>query len=229
MPFDSVQHYQDYISRLRQIPRVLEETTEVMRQGLKDGLMPPKLVVEKLPGQCDGIIAANPFLIPSKKFPKEFSEQDKKRLTDEMTKAVNDEVFPAYRKFADFLRNDYGPKGRAQLSIESLSEGKRRYAEAVKMMTTMNVTPAEVHEIGLKEVKRITAEMTRLAQGQGTRISPASAKRLTTTRSGSRPASSRSSMIFPNTSTRWSRSCRSYSAFCRRRLYGGTNPGFRQG
>src|SRR5438477_10348492 len=59
MPFDSVQHYQDYISRLHQIPRVLEETTEVMRQGLKDGLMPPKIVLEKLPGQCDGIIAAN--------------------------------------------------------------------------------------------------------------------------------------------------------------------------
>ena len=64
VPFDSVQHYQDYISRLHQIPRVLEQTTEVMRQGLKDGLMPPKLVLEKLPGQCDGIIAANPFLLP---------------------------------------------------------------------------------------------------------------------------------------------------------------------
>jgi uncharacterized protein (DUF885 family) len=146
---------------------VLEQTTEVMRQGLKDGLMPPKIVLEKLPGQCDGIIAANPFLRPTTKFPKEFSEQDKKRLTDEMTKAVNDDVFPAYKKFAEFLRNDYDPKGRAQLSVESLSDGKRRYAEAVKMMTTMNVTPAEVHEIGLKEVERITAEMTKLAQGQG--------------------------------------------------------------
>jgi len=124
-------------------------------------------VAQKLPGQCDGIIAANPFLIPTKKFPKEFSEQDKKRLADEMTKAVNDDVFPAYKKFAEFLRNDYDPKGRAQLSIESLSDGKRRYAEAVKMMTTMNVTPAEVHEIGLKEVERITAEMTKLAQSQG--------------------------------------------------------------
>src|SRR5207249_11880047 len=79
----------------------------------------------------------------------------------------NDDVFPAYKKFAEFLRNDYDPKGRAQLSIESLSDGKRRYAEAVKMMTTMNVTPAEVHEIGLKEVERITAEMTKLAQSQG--------------------------------------------------------------
>ena len=167
VPFDSVQHYEDYISRLHQIPRVLDQTTEVMRQGLKDGLMPPKLVLEKLPGQCDGIIAANPFLIPTKKFPAEFSDGDKKRLTDEITKAVNDDVFPAYKKFAEFLRTDYDPKGRTELSIESLPDGKRRYAEAVKMMTTMNVTPADVHEIGLKEVERITAEMTKLAQAQG--------------------------------------------------------------
>jgi uncharacterized protein (DUF885 family) len=167
VPLDSVQHYQDYISRLHQIPRVLDQTTEVMRQGLKDGLMPPRLVLEKLPAQCDGVIAANPFLLPTKKFPAEFSAEDKKRLTDEMTKAINDDVFPAYRKFAEFLRTEYDPKGRPELSIESLPDGKRRYAEAVKMMTTMNVTPAEVHEIGLKEVERVTAEMTKLAQAQG--------------------------------------------------------------
>jgi uncharacterized protein (DUF885 family) len=167
VPFDSVPHYQDYISRLHQIPRVLEQTTEVMRQGEKDHLMPPKLVLEKLPGQCDGIIAANPFLEPTKKFPAEFSEQDKKRLTDEITKAVNDDVIPAYRKFAEFLRTDYDPKGRTELTIESLADGKRRYAEAVKTMTTVNVPPTDVHEIGLKEVARITAEMTKLAQSQG--------------------------------------------------------------
>ncbi len=167
VPFDSVQHYQDYISRLHQIPRVLEQTTEVMRQGEKDGLMPPKLVLEKLPGQCEGIVSANPFLRPTKKFPADFSDADKKRLTDEITKAVNNDVFPAYKKFAEFLRTDYDPKGRTELSIESLPDGKRRYAEAVKTMTTLSVTPTEVHELGLKEVQRITGEMTRLAEAQG--------------------------------------------------------------
>jgi uncharacterized protein (DUF885 family) len=167
VPLDSVQHYQDYISRLRQIPRVLDQTTEVMRQGEKEGLMPPKLVLEKLPGQCEGIISANPFLQPTKKFPSDFSDADKKRLIEEMTKAINDDVFPAYKKFAEFLRTEYDPKGRNELSIESLPEGKRRYAEAVKFMTTLKVTPAEVHELGLKEVERISAEMTKLAQAQG--------------------------------------------------------------
>ena len=125
MPFDSVPHYQDYISRLQQIPRVLEQTAEVMRQGEKDGLMPPKFLLEKLPVQCDGIIAANPFLEPTKKFPAEFSEQDKKRLTDDITKAINENVIPAYKKFAEFLRTEYDPKGRTALSIESLADGKR--------------------------------------------------------------------------------------------------------
>src|SRR2546423_1431055 len=69
VPLDSVPHYEDYISRLHQIPRVLDQVTELLRQGMKHGLMPPKLVLEKLPGQCDGIIAANPFLLPTKKFP----------------------------------------------------------------------------------------------------------------------------------------------------------------
>ena len=167
VPLDSVPQYQDYVSRLHQIPRVLDQTIEVMRQGEKDGLMPPKFVLEKLPGQCDGIISENPFIAATKKFPPDFSENDRKRLTEEMTKAIKDDVLPAYRKFAEFLRTEYGPKGRNKLSIESLPDGKRRYAEAVKLMTTMNITPAEVHEIGLKEVERITAEMTKLAQSQG--------------------------------------------------------------
>ncbi|HEX9270648.1 MAG TPA: DUF885 domain-containing protein [Candidatus Binatia bacterium] len=167
VPFDSVPHYQDYISRLKQIPRVLEQTTEVMRQGEKDGLIPSKVVLDKLPGQCDGIIAANPFLEPAKKFPAEFSDADKKRLTDEITKAINDDVLPAYKKFAEFLLTEYAQKGRPELSIESLADGKRRYVEATKTMTTVNTPPAEIHEIGLKEVERITAEMTKLAQSQG--------------------------------------------------------------
>jgi uncharacterized protein (DUF885 family) len=167
MPFDSVKHYEDYVARLHQIPRVLSETTEVMRQGMKDGLMPPRLITEKLAGQCDGVVKANPFLLPTKKFPANFSDEDKERLTRQINDAVNGDVFPAYRRFADFLRTEYAPKGREALSIESLPDGKRRYAEAVKQLTTLDVTPEEVHQLGLNEVKRITAEMTALAKKSG--------------------------------------------------------------
>ena len=217
VPFDSVQHYQDYISRLHQVPRVLAQTTDVLRQGVKDGLMPPRLVLEKLPGQCDGIVAANPFLLPTKKFPKEFSDADKKRLTDEMTKAINDDVVPAYKKFTEFLRTDYDPKGRPELSIESLPDGKRRYAEAVKAMTTMNVTPDEVHQIGLKEVERITAEMTKLALAQGKK-DLASFREAINNDPKWKPQSEQQIVDdFKNISTRCSRSCPSYSACCRSR------------
>ena len=167
VPFDSVKHYEDYIARLRQIPRVLTQTTEVLRQGLKDGLMPPKLITSKLAGQCDGVIAADPFLLPLKKFPASFSDAEKSKLTQETTDAVNTAVIPAYKQFAAFLRAEYAPKGREALSIESLPDGKRRYAEAVKQMTTLEVTPAEVHALGLSEVARITALMTTLAKQQG--------------------------------------------------------------
>jgi uncharacterized protein (DUF885 family) len=167
VPLDSVQHYEDYIARLHQIPRVLQQTTEVLRAGIKDSLMPPKFLLDKLPGQCEEIVAANPFLLPLKKFPASFSAEEKQRLTAAMTKAANEEVLPAYKKLAAFLRDEYAPKGRTAISVESLPDGKRRYAEAVKAMTTVDITPEAVHELGLKEVARITAEMTKLAQAQG--------------------------------------------------------------
>lgn len=167
VPLDSVQHYEDYIARLHQIPRVLAQTTEVLRAGIKDGLMPPKIVVDQLPGQCEGIIKEDPFLLPLKKLPASFSDADKQRLTAAMTQAVNEDVLPAYKKFAEFLRSEYVPKGRTALSVESLPDGKRRYAEAVKAMTTIDITPEAVHALGLSEVARITGEMTALAHAQG--------------------------------------------------------------
>ena len=167
VPLDSVQHYEDYIARLRLIPRALAQTTEVLRQGMKDGLMPPKFILEKLPAQCDGIVAADPFLLPTTKYPASFTAADKQRLTAAIQAAVQQEVLPAYKTFAEFLRKDYAPNGRTAISVETLPEGKRRYAAAVRMMTTIDITPAAVHELGLKEVARITAEMTQLAHKQG--------------------------------------------------------------
>jgi uncharacterized protein (DUF885 family) len=167
VPLDSVRHYEDYVERLHQIPRALQQTTEVLRAGERDGLMPPRVVVDQLPGQCEGIISSDPFLRPLEKFPASFAEADKQRLGAAITKAATEEVLPAYKAFATFLRDEYAPKGRPAISVESLPDGKRRYREAVKTMTTVDITPEAVHELGLKEVARITAEMTRLAQAQG--------------------------------------------------------------
>ena len=169
MPFDSVKHYEDYISRLHQIPKAFQEMEEVLRAGAKGHLGIVKFIAEKVPGQCNGVIAANPFAVPTKKFPASFSEADKKRLTDEINKTVETEVVPAYKQFAEFISKDYVPYTRTTLSIESLPDGKRRYQAALKRFTTTDLTAAQIHAIGLKEVDRITAEMSALAKANGSK------------------------------------------------------------
>jgi len=167
MPFDSVKHYDDYVARLHQIPTTLRQTEEVLRAGVKDGLVMVKFLAEKVPGQANGVIAADPFLLPLKKMPASFSEAEKERLTRAITAAVNDEVLPAYKQFAQFVATDYAPHGRATLSIESLPGGKQRYQAAIHRLTTTNLSPAEIHKIGLSEYDRIVGEMTALAKANG--------------------------------------------------------------
>ena len=99
VPFDSVKHYEDYIARLHQIPRVFTQTTEVLRAGMKDKLMPVRFLLEKVPVQCQGIIDADPFLLPTKKYPASISAEDQKRLTQQITDAINTDVIPAYKSF----------------------------------------------------------------------------------------------------------------------------------
>ena len=167
MPFDSVKHYDDYIARLRQIPKALLQTEDVLRAGVNDHLVPVRFIAEKIPGQAEGVITANPFILPLKKFPTSFAEDDKKRLTDEITSTVNNEVFPAYKQFAAFITTDYIPYTRTTLSINSLGGGKRRYQATLRRFTTTDLTAAQIHEIGLKEVDRITGEMSALAKANG--------------------------------------------------------------
>jgi uncharacterized protein (DUF885 family) len=167
MPFDSVKHYEDYIARLHQIPRVLTQTTEVLRLGMKDNLMPVRFLLEKVPGQCTGIIEADPFLIPTKKFPASISAEDQKRLTAAITEAINTDVIPAYRSFATFVAQDYAPHGRTTLAVTSLPDGAKRYQNDIRGRTTTDLTPDQIHTLGLNEIARITAEMTVVAHKAG--------------------------------------------------------------
>jgi uncharacterized protein (DUF885 family) len=167
MPFDSVKHYDDYIARLHKIPKAFLQTEEVLRAGVNDHLVPVRFIAEKIPGQAEGVIASNPFILPLKKFPADFSEADKKRLTEQITSTVNNEVFPAYKQFAAFITTDYIPHARTTLSINFLGGGKRRYQATLRRFTTTSLTAAQIHEIGLKEVDRIETEMATLAKANG--------------------------------------------------------------
>jgi uncharacterized protein (DUF885 family) len=121
-----------------------------------------------VPAQCQGVIAADPFLLPIGKIPAEFSEQDRRRLTQGITDAVNEAVLPAYREFAAFVTNLYAPRGRTVLSVASLPGGKARYLNEISSRTTISdLTPAQIHAIGLKEIDRIEGDMRAIAKGQG--------------------------------------------------------------
>jgi uncharacterized protein (DUF885 family) len=166
-PFDTVKQYEDYISRLHQIPRVLSQTTEVLRAGMKDKLMPVRFLLEKLPGQCEGIVESDPFLRPTKKYPATISAEDQKRLTQQITDAINTDVIPAYKTFAAFLRTEYAPQGRTTLAITSLPDGEKRYQNDIYARTTTHMTPDEIHQLGLREMDRIEAEMLVIAKKEG--------------------------------------------------------------
>ena len=167
-PLDSVKHYEDYIARLHQIPRVFTETEAMLRQGQADKLMPVRFLIEEIPAQCEGVIAADPFLLPTKKFPASIPAEDQQRLSKAITDAVVNEVLPAYKNFAEFIATQYAPQGRTTLSVESLPDGKERYLNDIRSRTTVsNLTPSQIHEIGLHEIERIQADMLAIAKSLG--------------------------------------------------------------
>jgi uncharacterized protein (DUF885 family) len=167
VPFDSVKHYEDYIVRLHQIPRVLSQITEVLRAGTKDNLMPVRFLIEKLPVQCQGIVDADPFLIPTKKYPAEIAPEEQKRLTHQITAAIDTDVMPSYKAFATFLSTEYAPRGRTTLAVTSLPDGEKRYENDIYGRTTTQMKPDDIHQLGLREIERIQAEMTVISKKQG--------------------------------------------------------------
>jgi len=131
-------------------------------------LMPVRFLLEKIPAQCAGVIAADPYLLPLKKFPGDISERDRQRLTQAITDTVNNDVLPAYREFSTFIANEYGPGGRTALSVESLPDGERRYINDIRGRTTLSdMTPQQIHDLGLREIERIQADMLSIAKGLG--------------------------------------------------------------
>jgi len=170
-PFRSQKDYEDYLSRLRQIPRVLEQAMGHMRDGLRDHRMPPKYLLEKVSGQAqqiaDDSLDHSPFTDPLRKFPDSISEAERKRLREEIESAVKNDVAPAYAKFAKFVREDYAPHGRLDPGVWALPDGEARYRFAVRHQTTTDFTADQIHQLGLKSVAEIEAQMLAIARAQG--------------------------------------------------------------
>ena len=171
IPTDSTKHYEDYLARLRKIPVVIDQTIEVLEQGKKDKLMPPKFLLEKTVEQCKNLAnaagEASAFAQPVKEFPASVPEADRKRLHDDIIAAIDHDVRPAYTKLQNFLAKEYAPYGRTLPGVWSLPNGEKLYRYDIRLLTTTNIDPEQIHEIGLSEVKRIEAEQLEIARKLG--------------------------------------------------------------
>jgi uncharacterized protein (DUF885 family) len=163
LSFENTKDYEDYITRLKLLPRLFDQTIEQMRKGMAEGLMPPKILLEKAVTQADGIATTpadqNPFVHPFDKFPDAIPEADRKRLREAGLAAVKDSIIPAYVKFTAFVRDEYAPKGRAEPGAWALPDGAAWYAFRVKESTTTDLSPEEIHQLGLEQVKEIEGRM----------------------------------------------------------------------
>ena len=170
-PFNNVKDYDDYLSRLHQIPQALDQVTGNMRQGMKDRLMPPRYLLEKVAAQTREIsetkAEASPFAQPLKKFPAGISDADQKRLRTAVLAAINHDVLPAYQRFTAFVRDEYAPHGRTEPGVWALPDGAERYRFQIRRITTTDLTPEEIHQIGLKQLAETEAEMLALAHKLG--------------------------------------------------------------
>ena len=170
-PFSSVTDYENYVARLKQIPHFFEQVTANMRQGIQDHLMPPRYLLEKVSKEAQNIADKagenSSFAKPIKKFPDDISTQDQKRLREEVLRALDNQVLPAYQKFAKFVRDEYAPAGRTDPGVWALPDGDERYRFAVRRMTTTDMSPEQIHELGLKQIDVIEKQMLVVANKLG--------------------------------------------------------------
>ena len=169
--FNSAKDYQDYVARLHQLPRIFAQMMENMRAGLRDHLVQPRYLLEKTVLQVQDIagkpVEDSPFAQPARKFPAGISEDEQKALREAIFAAVRQEVSPAYARLAEFLRTEYAPQGRTEFGVWALADGDARYRFDVKQMTTTDVSPEEIHQMGLRQVAEIESEMLQLARRLG--------------------------------------------------------------
>jgi uncharacterized protein (DUF885 family) len=163
MPNRSAADYEDILARLEALPPFVDQQRALLEQGLKRGYTPPKLTLRDVPKQIADLIPADPLasalLEPFKGFPAEIPEHDRARLTNRAKEIYTARVVPAFHKLHDYVVASYLPNCRESVAATVLPKGAEAYAFHVRWQTTTNLTPQQIHEIGLSEVKRIRAEM----------------------------------------------------------------------
>jgi uncharacterized protein (DUF885 family) len=162
-PFDNVADYRRYIARMRDIPRYFDEEIANMRTGLARGFSVPRATLKgrdaSITPFAERDVTKNPFFAAFKSMPSTIPPQEQQALRDEGVAAIKQQVIPAYEKLLRFYREEYLPKTRTSVSAHDLPDGDAFYRSQIREYTTTEMTPEEIHQLGLKEVARIDGEM----------------------------------------------------------------------
>ncbi len=162
-PFKTVQDYDNWLARGKRLPVLFDTAIDNMREGMRTGVVQPRALMTKVLPQLDALIKDKPedslFWGPIKSMPADFSAADKKRLTAAYRDMIATQVMPAYKKLRSFIADDYLPKTRDSVGLDKLPNGAAWYAFNARNSTTTDLSPAQIHQIGLDEVARIQGEV----------------------------------------------------------------------
>jgi uncharacterized protein (DUF885 family) len=161
--FQTPKDYRDWIVRMQRFPSYVDQVMALMREGMRAHMVHPRVIMQRVPDQIRGQMVTNPddsgFYKPFKHFPKTIPQPEQQRLAVEARAAISDQVMPALRKFQAFLTSEYLPAAPNEVGIWKMPQGTAMYAAFVRRETTTNLTPEQVHALGLAEVERIRQEM----------------------------------------------------------------------
>ena len=165
-PFKTVKDYNNWLKRIDDYLIWLETAEERMKQGIKNKIVLPKSLIKKVIPQLKTILNPdlnqNLFFSPARQFPESFSDKDKSILTEKYTEMVLNKIIPAYKKISDFMSDQYLDAGRSSSGISAFEDGLDYYNYSIKLYTTTELTADEIHNIGLKEVAKISSEMEKI-------------------------------------------------------------------
>jgi uncharacterized protein (DUF885 family) len=170
-PFKDEKDYRNFLKRMDLFAVWMDSAQVYMKKGMAKNLVLPKALTEKLIPQFEEMAIANPeqhlYFTAVTKFPSTMSKETKDQLTAEYKSAIKDRLVPSFERMVLFLKNEYLPQSRQTSGIGSLSGGNQWYTTLAKQWTTTTKSPAEIHELGLKEVARIKAEMEKVKNQVG--------------------------------------------------------------
>lgn len=170
-PFRTARDYENFIKRLRAFPEQVEQVIGLMREGVRRGIVAPRVIMEKVIPQLEAQIVSGPreseFARPLRNFPEAIGPEARARLSRELRAAIMEAVVPAYERLLEFVRNEYLPKCRETVGLCHLPNGRAWYRRLARHHTTTDLTPEQIHEIGLTELRRIHAGMREIMKEVG--------------------------------------------------------------